>query len=153
MATAAILDFTATLVLRLYAIVIEHSRFGCEFLTRMKLPMVLGIINPLKVFTHHSHTLKVLPCAQTHHSSLQLLNGFRCCRWSCGDVQNNKIEGWKCELRRSVIFHACVFRQRTDSCKNLQKNINVSRTFISAQFRVTMGLRIIFRMSRFLSKL
>ena len=94
--------------------VIDHQSFGWDFPTGSKKAKVFGVVDPLNVFFHHSHTQKALPCVKTRRLSHQpsiLVQAFDL--WTsarkkgmegCKDVRK---DGTCVKRDKSVIFHAC----------------------------------------------
>jgi hypothetical protein len=65
--------------------VIDHRSFGCDFPTAAKKATVLGVLDPLNVIFHHSHTQKALPCVKTRRLSHQpsiLVQAFDLWKWT-----------------------------------------------------------------------
>ena len=78
--------------------VIDHRSFGCDFPPAAKKATVLGVVDPLTVVFHNSHTQKALPCVKTRRLSHQpsiLVQAFDL--WTCARKKGKegKKEGWK----------------------------------------------------------
>jgi hypothetical protein len=61
---------------------IDRQNFGCDFPTGLKKAAVFGVVDPLSVFFHHSHTQKALPLVKTRRlshqpSTIKIGSGFR----------------------------------------------------------------------------